>query len=209
MERIRILIVDDHPLFRKGLRTLLASHADFEVVGEATTGHEAIQPAETLQPDVILMDLQMPGLTGIAATQDILHTSPHIRILMITLFDDEESVFAALRAGARGYIVKDSDEEDIVRAIRAIADSDAIFSPPIATRLIEFFATPHPANPPRAFPDLTERENAVLRLIAQCVNNTEIAARLGLSLKTVRNHVPNIFKQIAGRRSGAGDHLGT
>src|SRR5690348_16436036 len=134
MDRLRILIADDHPLFRKGMRTLLTTTSDIEVVGEATTGQEAIEFAETLQPDVILMDLQMPGINGIEATRQVLHDSPHIRILVVTLFEDDASVFTALRAGARGYILKDAQEEEIVRAIRAVGSGEAIFSPAIATR---------------------------------------------------------------------------
>jgi DNA-binding NarL/FixJ family response regulator len=196
METIRVLIADDHPLFRKGLRALLASQPDVDVVGEATGGSEAITLAETLQPDIILMDLQMPGATGIAATRQILDASPHIRILMVTLFQDDDSVFAALRAGARGYILKDADEAEMLRAVRAVNGGEAIFSPAVAARLIDFFAAPRPALRPRAFPELTEREESILRLIAEGINNTDIATRLGLSLKTVRNHISNIFSKL-------------
>jgi DNA-binding NarL/FixJ family response regulator len=196
MDCICVLIADDHPLFRKGLRTLISTLPDMEVVGEASTGQEAIQMATTLQPDVVLMDLQMPGTSGIGATTEILHASPHIRILMVTLFEDDDSVFAALRAGARGYILKDADEAEIVRAIRSVAEGEAIFSPSIATRLIDFFSAPRPVAPPRTFPELTEREHAVLSLIAQGVNNAEIAIRLNVSVKTVRNHVSNIFSKL-------------
>ena len=133
MDTLRILIADDHPLFRKGMRALLTATTDTEVVGEATTGQEAIELADSLQPDVILMDLQMPGINGIEATRQIVHTSPHIRILVVTLFEDDSSVFTALRAGARGYILKDAKEEEIVRAIRAVGSGESIFSPSIAT----------------------------------------------------------------------------
>src|SRR5438094_10567405 len=145
MDSLRILIADDHPLFRKGMRTLLTATADLEVIGEATTGQEVIELAATLQPDVILMDLQMPSINGIEATRQILHTSPHIRILVVTLFEDDSSVFTALRAGARGYVLKDADEDEILRSIRAAGGGQAIFSRSIAQRLIDFFAGPRPA----------------------------------------------------------------
>ena len=196
MESLRILIADDHPLFRKGMRALLSTLPDLEVIGEATTGEEVVALAEALQPDVILMDLQMPGGNGIAATRHILETSPHIRILVITLFEDDESVFTALRAGARGYVLKDTDEQEMLRAIRAVGGGEAIFSPAIATRLIDFFAGPRPTAFKEVFPDLTGREREILNLIAQGLSNADIAARLVLSLKTVRNHVSNIFSKL-------------
>src|SRR5262249_27989573 len=178
------------------MRALLSSMGDVEVVGEATRGHEALERAATLQPDVILMDLQMPDGGGITATRQIMAASPHIRILVVTLFEDDDSVFAALRAGARGYVLKDTDEDEMVRAIRAVAGGEAIFSPTIATRLIDFFAAPRPMTPKAVFPELTEREREILGLIAQGESNVEIAARLALSLKTVRNHVSNIFSKL-------------
>ena len=193
---LRILIADDHPLFRKGMRALLESLPDMEVVGEATTGEEVIALAETLQPDVILMDLRMPGVGGIAATRTILHTSPSLRILVVTLFEDDESVFTALRAGARGYVLKDADEDEMVRAIQAVGRGEAIFSPAIATRLMDFFAAPHPAVPKEVFPTLTEREREVLGLIAQGHTNAVIARQLSLSTKTVHNYVSNIFSKL-------------
>ena len=132
MEPITVLIADDHPVFRKGLRALLASIPAVELAGEATNGEDAIQLAEQLQPDVILMDLQMPGGGGLAAIRQIVRTSPHIRILVVTMFQDDDSVFAALRAGARGYVLKDMDDEEITRAIVAVGRGEAIFSPAIA-----------------------------------------------------------------------------
>src|SRR6266699_2389259 len=142
METIRVLIADDHPVFRSGLRTLLASVPETEVVGEVSTGEEAIAQAATLQPDVILMDLHMPGQNGIEATRAILRVSPHIGILVLTMFEDDDSVFAAMLAGARGYLLKGADQAEILRAIRSVANGEAIFAPAIAQRLISFFASP-------------------------------------------------------------------
>ncbi|MFL5803632.1 MAG: response regulator [Roseiflexaceae bacterium] len=194
MEPLHVLIADDHPVFRDGMRALIASLPELEMVGAATTGDEAIALAATLQPDVVLMDLKMPGGGGIAATRQILDTSPHIRILVVTMFEDDESVFAALRAGARGYILKGANPTEIVRAIEAVGNGEAIFSPAIAQRLLDFFAAPRPAVLP--FPDLTEREREILILIVQGHTNQAIAARLVVSLKTVRNHVSNIFSKL-------------
>jgi len=196
METIRILIADDHPLFRKGMRALLASMPDAEVVGEATSGTDAIELAARLQPDVILMDLQMPDGGGIAATRQIMRASPHIHTLVVTLFEDDDSVFTALRAGARGYVLKDIDEDEMLRAIRAVGRGEAIFSPAIAARLIDFFATPRPATPKEIFPDLTDREREILGMIARGQSNAQISDSLGVSLKTVRNHVSNIFSKL-------------
>lgn len=196
MELLRVLVADDHPLFRHGLSALLSASPDFEVVGEATTGEEVIELAATLQPDVILMDIQVPGVNGIEATRRILHSSPHIRILIITMFEDDTSVFTAMKSGARGYVLKDAQKADMLQAIRAVGRGEAIFSPAIATRLIDFFSAPRPVAPPQAFPDLTEREREILDLIAQGQNNTEIATRLVLSPHTVRNYVSNIFSKL-------------
>lgn len=200
-DRIRILIADDHPVFRYGLRTLLAAEPDLELVGEASSGDEAVAEAERLQPDVILMDLNMPGVNGIAATRRILAVSPHIGVLVVTMFDDDESVFAAMRAGARGYVLKGADPAEALRAVRAVAGGEAIFSPAIARRLMQYFAAPAAgtvgaAAEPRAFPELTEREGEVLALLAQGYTNAAIAQRLVLSPKTVRNHVSNIFSKL-------------
>lgn len=196
MEPLLVLIADDHPLFRKGMRALLTATPGTEVVGEATTGQEAIELAAALQPDVILMDLQMPGINGIEATRQILHTSPHIRILVVTLFEDDASIFSALRAGARGYILKDAQEEEMLRAIRAVGSGEAIFSPAIATRLMDFFAAPRPAAPKEIFPTLTEREREILQMIARGRTNNDIAKDLALSSKTVGNYVSNIFSKL-------------
>jgi len=200
MERIRILIADDHTLFREGLRALLSAIADCEVVGEAATGEDVIAQAATLLPDVILMDVQMPGLNGIEATQRILHTSPHIGIIVVTMLEDSDSVFAAMRAGARGYVLKGADKAEMLQAIRAVARGEALFGPALARRLKNFFqelqADSRTSVPPRAFPELTDREHAVLDLIAQGHNNKQIAEQLTLSPKTVSNHISNIFNKL-------------
>ncbi len=196
MDKLRILIAEDSAPFRHGLRGLLQSVDALEVVGEATSGHEAIQLAGQLQPDIVLMDLQMPGLNGIEATRQIVYTSPHISILMLTMFEDDESVFAALRAGARGYLLKGALKAEIVRAIQGVASGEAIFGPTIARRLMQYFSASRPTAPPQAFPELTEREREILDLIAQHHTNVEIAERLSLAPKTVRNHVSNIFTKL-------------
>lgn len=196
MDSIRILIADDHPLFRDGLHGLLDSVPDTEVVGEATDGKEAIDLATSLQPDVILMDLKMPGVNGLEAMREILHTSPHIRILVVSMLEDDDSVFAAMRAGARGYVPKGANQAEMLRAIRAVANGEAIFGPGIAQRLIGFFSASRPSVAPRIFPELTDREAEILELIAHGRTNEEIAEQLVLSLKTVRNHVSNIFSKL-------------
>lgn len=195
MEKFTVLIADDHPVFRKGLQALLASLAEVELVGEATNGLEAIQLAEQLQPDILLMDLQMPEGGGLTAIRQIVQTSPHIRILVITMFQDDDSVFAALRAGARGYVLKDMDDMEISRAILAVGNGEAIFSPAIAERLMDFFSA-RPALSVEIFPVLTESERKVLRLMAGGANNEAIARQLSLSHKTVRNYVSNIFSKL-------------
>jgi DNA-binding NarL/FixJ family response regulator len=195
-EALQVLIVDDHPLFRSGMRTLLEAEPDTVVVGEATTGEEAVTLAARLQPDVILMDVQLPGTSGIEATRRIVATSPHIRVLVVTMFEDDTSVFTALRAGARGYVLKGANPDEILRAIQLVGSGQAIFSPAIATRLIDYFGTLQPAALPHAFPELTEREREILELIAQGQSNAEIAKRLSLSSKTVANYVSNIFGKL-------------
>ncbi len=200
MERIRVLIADDHLFYREGVRTLLQGVSNVEVVGEAATGDEAITQAAQVQPDVILMDIKMPGLNGIEATRHILHTTPHIGVLVVTMFEDDDSVFAAMRAGARGYLLKDADQDELVQAIRAVSRGQAIFSPAIAQRLIQYFAV-LPSQAPQAgpsvvFPELTDREREVLELIARGNSNATIAHQLVLSMKTVQNHVSNIFGKL-------------
>ena len=195
MEALRVLIADDHPLFRHGIREFLNLAPDIQVIGEATSGEEVITQAEALQPDVILMDVNMPGINGIEATRRILHDSPHIRILVVTMFEDDGTVFAAMRAGARGYILKDAEKENILRAIQAVSNGEAIFSPMIATRLIDFFATQSKL-PKEIFPSLTEREREILQLVARGRSNADIARELVLSPKTVYNYVSNILSKL-------------
>lgn len=195
MDPVHILIADDHTLFRDGLRSLFLSVPDTDVVGEAATGLEAVQQAEALQPDVVLMDIQMPGLNGIEATRQIVRTSPHIGVVVVTMFEDDDSVFASMRAGARGYVLKGADQEEMLRTIRAVARGEALFGPAIANRLMSYFSAPRAAAPD-VFPELTDREREVLGLIAQGHNNSEIAQQLVLSQKTVRNHVSNIFSKL-------------
>jgi len=192
---IRILIADDHPVFRFGLRVLLQGEPDMEVVGEATTGREAVDMALDLQPDVVLMDLNMPELNGIDATRRIRAERAEISVLVITMFDDD-TVFAAMRAGARGYLLKGAEGEETLRAVRAVASGEAIFSPTIADRIMYYFAHTPAQAPAGAFPKLTAREREVLALIAKGLTNQAIAARLVLSEKTVRNHVSNIFSKL-------------
>lgn len=193
---LRVLIADDHPLVRSGMRALFQATDDLEVVGEAATGEEAVTLAATVQPDVIVMDLRMPGLGGIEATRRILQHSPQSRILVVTLLEEDDSLFAALRAGARGYVLKEASEQEVLRAIRTVGTGEAIFSSTMAQRLIAFFATPAPTAPPVPFPELTEREREILTLIARGHSNSEIAQRLVISMKTVRNYISSIFSKL-------------
>jgi DNA-binding NarL/FixJ family response regulator len=192
-EPLRLLIVDDHPLFRKGVRALIAVQNDMEVTAEGDDVSAAVDLALREQPDVVLMDLQLPDGSGIQATREIVEASPSIRVLIVTMFEDDESVFAAIRAGARGYVLKGTDENDLLRAIRAVAAGEAIFSPTIASRVLTYFARPAPTP---LFPMLTEREREILVLIAQGKNNPTIARQLFLSPKTIANHVSNIFAKL-------------
>jgi DNA-binding NarL/FixJ family response regulator len=198
---IRLLVADDHASYRASLRALLATVKGIEVVGEAASGAEAVAATAELGPDVVLMDLAMPGMDGIEATRRIADAAPHVAILVLTMSDDDDSVFAAVQAGARGYLLKGARRVELVRAVRAVADGDAIFGPALARRLVDYFAGPRPATEPdaAAFPELTEREREILDLVARGHSNAEITARLVLSPKTVRNHVSNIFGKLAVR----------
>jgi len=192
----RVLIADDHVSFRSGLRALLETAGDMAVVGEAGTGDEAVRKATTLQPDVVLMDLNMPGMDGLEATRRIVGTAPHVAVLVVTMYDDDDSVFDAVRAGARGYVLKGAQRAELLRAVRAVVAGEAIFGPGVARRLLASFARPRPAADVTLFPELTDREREILELVAQGRSNPEITADLGLSPKTVRNHVSNIFSKL-------------
>jgi DNA-binding NarL/FixJ family response regulator len=191
-QTLRLLVADDHPLFRRGLRDALEATPGFEVLAEATNGAEAVQLATELSPDVVLMDLQMPEINGVEATRQILKARPDIHILVLTMFDSDSSVFAAVRAGAKGYLLKGADQQDVERAIRTVAAGEAVFGTAIAARLVSYFD----GNRTRAFPELTPREHDVLELLADGLDNQAIATTLMLSLKTVRNNVSAIFTKL-------------
>jgi DNA-binding NarL/FixJ family response regulator len=212
---IRVLLADDHPLFRDGLRALIESVDDLSVIAEASTGDEAVTRALSLVPDAVLMDIKMPDLNGIEATRRIVRQNPRIMVLMLTMFEDDDSVFAAIRAGARGYLLKGARQEETLRAIRAVANGEVIFGPGIAQRVIQLLSRPQPAAQSPLFPQLTDREYEILDLIARRCSNAEIASRLVLSPKTVRNYVSSILDKlqvtdraearIAAQSAGLGD----
>jgi DNA-binding NarL/FixJ family response regulator len=197
--RVRVVLADDHPVVRDGLRSLLASLPGVELVAEAATGREAVREAVLHRPDVVVMDLHMPDLDGIAATREVVRAVPSAAVLVLTMYDDDDSVFAAMRAGARGYLLKGAGQAEITGAIRAVAAGQAIFGPGVAARVLRYFAAP--PRPDVPFPDLTAREREVLDLVATGLTNAVIAARLGLAAKTVANHLSAIFTklQVAGR----------
>ena len=195
-QSIRLLIADDHAHFRAGIRALLLTETDMEMIGEATTGNEAVERASLLQPDVVLMDLNMPGMNGIEATRQIVLGSPHIAVLVISMFEDDDSVFAALQAGARGYLLKGAPKAEVLRAISAVASGEAIFGAAIARRVMSYFASPRASTLSNLFPELTEREHEILHLMAQHKSNGEIAQQLVLTDKTVRNYVSNICTKL-------------
>jgi DNA-binding NarL/FixJ family response regulator len=181
---------------REGLRAVLGSEVDTEVVGEATTGKEAVERATELRPDVILMDIQMPDLNGIEATRRILEVDPEVGVVVLTMFEDDDSVFSAMRAGARGYVLKGAPPSEILKVVRAVRGGEAHFGPEIARRLMDFFSEPKPPSPEASFPELSVREVEILDLIAQGHSNAKIAARLYLSPKTVGNHISHIFTKL-------------
>jgi DNA-binding NarL/FixJ family response regulator len=192
----RILVADDHALFRHGLKAMFASVPDYEVVGEAATGEEALEKVGKTHPDIVLMDIQMPLMNGIEATRRIAEAYPHTGVVMLTMFGDDDSVFAAMRAGARGYVLKGADEEEVLKVVGAVKSGEAHFGPEIAKRLMSFFSAPKGAPPSEAFPELTSREVEILDLIARGRSNTEIATQLYVSPKTIRNHISNIFTKL-------------
>lgn len=194
MTVITVLIADDHRVVRSGLRALLATVDDIEVVAEAGTGAEAIALADEHLPDVILMDIQMPEGTGIEATRTVTAHHPNIAVLVLTMFDDDDTVFAALRAGARGYLLKGAEQEDVARSIVAVAAGHVTLGPGAAERAMGVFSVERPAE--TLFPELTERERDVLRLVADGYNNPTIARALHLAPKTVANHVSNILTKL-------------
>lgn len=198
---VRVLVADDHGLFRDGVRALLSVSGDLEVVGEAADAPSAVARCAELAPDVVLMDLQMPGGGGLAATAAIAQAQPEVAVLVLTMFDDDDSVFAAVRAGARGYVLKDSEAEDLTRAVRAAAAGEAIFGRAVAARMLSWFGSPPPsaaagAGGPTPFEDLTASERNVLRLLAQGSDNQAIGRELFISHKTVRNYVSSIFRKL-------------
>lgn len=213
-ERIRVVIADDHTLFRDGLRALFASIPELEVVGEAADGREAIAEVKRTQPDVVLMDIQMPDINGIEATRALLNESPDLAVIVVTMLETHDTVFAALRAGARGYVLKEADQDEMLDTIQAVAAGEAFFGPAIAQRLMAYFSGIKPDSS-SAFPELTQREAEVLEWIAQGRDNGQIARSLNISRKTVRNHVSNILSKlqvadraeaiIRARRAGMGD----
>ncbi|KAA3643827.1 MAG: DNA-binding response regulator [Chloroflexi bacterium] len=196
MNVIRILVVDDQAITRSGLRNLLEKFEDIQIVDEAINGEEAIVLSESLQPDLILMDLHMSEVNGIDATRQIHRTSPHIRILVLTIFDDDTSVFPAIRAGAHGYLLKDTKEDDLIRAIQTVASGGAVFSPGIAAKVLGYLSTLPSNIPHEAFDKLTQRETQIMELMAEGKTNSEIALTLSLSPKTVSNYISNVLLKV-------------
>lgn len=193
-ERIRVLLADDHPVYRDGLAGLLGATTDLTVVGQASTGRRAVTMAESLTPDVVVLDLNMPELNGVDAARQIVATAPHTAVLILTMYDDDALVFQAIQAGARGYVLKSADPDTILAAVRSVARGEAIFGAALAQRLSHWFGTMDGNRGP--FAALTPRENQALELIARGWGNPAIAERMGVSAKTVRNLVSNIFTKL-------------
>lgn len=205
---IKILVADDHPVVRDGLRALFAEYPNITLIGEAATGREAIKAAVIDQPDVIIMDLAMPDTDGFSATAEISRVAPEVAVLILTMSDDDVTVTKAMRAGARGYLLKGATKEEILRAVTAVADGQAIFGPSVAQRVLARLGAPATGDDP--FPQLTPREHDVLRLLSQGLSNSAIADRLGLSLKTVNNNTSAIFTKLnVATRTEAGSSLET
>jgi DNA-binding NarL/FixJ family response regulator len=200
---VRVVIADDHPMFRYGLTAALAATADVEVVGEAANGEELLALTERTAPHVVLTDLAMPGMDGTTATRRILTRHPDIGVVVVTMHEDDELIFGALRAGARGYLLKGADRAEIVRAILAVAAGDVIYGAAVARRIVNFFTDAQRTYAANAFPELSPRERDVLDLIATGCGNHDIARRLTLSDKTVRNHVSAIIFKLQVRDRAA------
>jgi DNA-binding NarL/FixJ family response regulator len=193
---VRVVLADDHPMYRYGLRAVLASCTDIVVAGEATTGRELIELVETTRPDVVITDLHMPDLDGIAATRELLARRPDLPVLVLTMLDDDESVFSAMRAGARGYLLKGADRAELVATVQALARGETVFGPGVARRIVGFFLESSQRYTEGALPGLTARERQVLDLLAGGARNAEIGRSLGMSEKTVRNHLSSVFAKL-------------
>jgi DNA-binding NarL/FixJ family response regulator len=193
---IRLLIADDHALFREGMRALLSATTDVTWVGEAATGEDAVQAAAELRPDVVLMDIHLPGINGIEATRRILHDQPGVGVIMVTMLEGDASIFAALRAGARGYVLKGANHLELLQSIRAVAEGQVLFGPAVAARMAQFFARAPQMETAPPLPELSEREREIVDLMARHYTNPEIAQQLGIAEKTIRNHVSNIFNKL-------------
>ena len=196
MTATRVLVADDHPTFRRGLRALIDSLPGIELIGEAADGEAAVAQAAQLLPDVVVMDLNMPGLNGVEATRRIVAANPGIAVLVLTMLDEDEPVFAAMRAGARGYVVKGADTDNLLRALESVARGDVVFGPAVASRVLSYLTRPLSARDPVLFPELSDREREVLEFLARGMTNSQIARKLVVSPKTVRNHVSNIFTKL-------------
>lgn len=193
---VRVVLADDHPMVRYGITAVLADAPEVEVVGEAADGQGLLAAVAQHRPDVVVTDLDMPGMTGAEAAQQLRATDPELGVLVLTLHDDDDSLFSALRAGARGYLLKGADRAELVRAILSVAAGEAVYGPAVAARIVQFFTGARDEYAAQVFPELTERERDVLGLLAQGRRNSEIARELGLSDKTVRNHVSNVLLKL-------------
>jgi DNA-binding NarL/FixJ family response regulator len=193
---IRLFIADDHALFREGIRALLSATPDIVCIGEAATGEDAVRGVGEAEPDVVLMDINLPGINGIEATRQILHTHSATGVIMVTMLEGDASIFAALRAGARGYVLKGANHQELLQSIRAVAQGQVLFGAAVAARLAHFFARAQAGGADQPLPELSEREHEILDLIARHYTNPEIAQQLGIAEKTIRNHVSNIFNKL-------------